>query len=79
LGAAYPNQLLTVVIWQQVRQKMSFDPSPEKFIGCMARVSEKRGLYKGKPQIVIINPKQLDILYDEEPKLSEFPKIDQVQ
>ena len=61
LGAAYPNQLLTVVIWQDVREKMSFNPS-EKYIGGMAVVTGKIELYKGKPQIVITNPKQFDIL-----------------
>ena len=34
-------------------------------------------MYKGKPQIVITNPKQFDILYDEEVKLSELPQVDQ--
>jgi hypothetical protein len=56
---------------------MSFDSSLEKFIGGMARISGKLELYNGKPQIVITNPKQFDILYDEEVKLSELPKVDQ--
>jgi hypothetical protein len=77
LGAAYPNQLLTIVIWQAVKDKMSFDPSQEKYIGGMARVTGKLELYKGKPQIVITDPKQFDIIYDEEVKLEELPKVKQ--
>jgi hypothetical protein len=50
------------------KAKMSFNPSQEKFIGGMARVSGKLELYKDKPQIVITNPKQFDVLYDEEVK-----------
>lgn len=74
LGAAYPNQLLTVVIWQDVKDKMGFDALEEKYIGGMAVVTGKLELYNGKPQIVIRDPKQFDILYDEEVKLSELPR-----
>ena len=68
LGAAYPNQLLTIVIWQDVKEKMGFNPAQEKYVGGMAVVTGKIELYKGKPQIVITTFLQFDILYDEEVK-----------
>lgn len=77
LGAAYPNQLLTVVIWQDVREKLSYNPTDEKYIGGMAHVTGRLELFKGKPQIVITNPDQLKIIFDEEVKLSDLPKVDE--
>lgn len=79
LGAAYPNQLLTIVIWQEVKEKLGFDPSDAKYIGGLAEVTGKIESYKGKPQITLTNPSQLHIFYDEEVKLSDLPKVDKKQ
>ena len=61
LGAAYPNQLLTVVIYGNNRNV--FSEAPENFFKdkeiC---VSGKIVLYKGKPQIVIYNKEQIMVL-----------------
>ena len=58
LGASYPNQLLTVVIYGEARKL--FKEAPEVFFKdkniC---VSGKISLYKDKPQIVIYRPEQL--------------------
>jgi hypothetical protein len=65
LGGAYPNQLLTIVIWSDVRKKMGYDPSDKKNEGGLAIVIGKLELYKDKPQIVIVDPSQLRIIVDE--------------
>jgi len=64
VGAAYPNQLLTIVVFDDVRKqfKLSLDEKSAK--GNIAWVTGKVELYKGKPQIVITTPEQLDILID---------------
>jgi hypothetical protein len=51
-----------------VKEKMGFNPAQEKYVGDMAVVTGKIELYKDKPQIVITNLLQFDILYDEEVK-----------
>jgi hypothetical protein len=65
LGGAYPYQLLTIVIWSDVRKKMGYDPSDKKNEGGLAVVTGKLELYKDKPQIVITNPSQLRIIVEE--------------
>lgn len=75
VGGAYPNQLLTVVIWGDVRNKLGFVPEDKKFLGGMALVTGRVELYKGKPQIVITDPKQFDILFDEEVPVSQLPPV----
>jgi len=58
MGAAYPKQLLTVVIWGIVRSK--FEKMPEDlFLDKEICVIGKIELYKEKPQIVIAEPKQI--------------------
>lgn len=58
LGAAYPNQLLTVVIYGEARKL--FKEAPEVFFKdkniC---VTGKLTLYKEKPQIIIYKPEQI--------------------
>ena len=60
LGAAYPNQLLTVVIWADMRKQ--FDKAPEELLKdkeiC---VTGRVELFRDKPQIVIRNKDQLNI------------------
>ncbi len=77
IGADYPNQLLTVVIWGNVKEKLGYDPSDKKYIGSMAKIKGKLELFKNKPQIVILDPSQLLILIDEEVPISQIPPIDQ--
>jgi hypothetical protein len=58
LGAAYPNQLLTVVIRGTARKE--FSGVPERDLQDQEiRVSGKVDLYKGKPQIVVYSIAQL--------------------
>lgn len=60
IGAAYPNQLLTVVIWGIVLSK--FEKTPEDlFTDKEICVTGKIELYKGKPQIVILERKQVTL------------------
>jgi DNA/RNA endonuclease YhcR with UshA esterase domain len=65
VGGVYPNQLLTIVIWGDVRKKMGYDPSDKKNLGGLAVVIGKVELYKDKPQIVITDPSQLRIIVNE--------------
>src|ERR1700752_3683470 len=52
MGAAYPNQLLTIVIWDDVRKQ--FEKAPEDlFQDKMICVTGKVELFREKPQIVI--------------------------
>lgn len=60
LGAAYPNQLLTVVIRGTARKE--FNGVPERdLLDQEIRVSGKVDLYKGKPQIVLYSAAQLSV------------------
>ena len=52
IGGAYPNQLLTVVIWEDVRKK--FEKTPEElFQNKNICVTGKIELFRDKPQIVV--------------------------
>ncbi|MGZ3240571.1 MAG: hypothetical protein ACXWJK_09445, partial [Burkholderiaceae bacterium] len=53
VGGKYPNELLTIVIWGEVRKKFKYAPTDKKFMDGMAVVTGKVELYKDKPQIVI--------------------------
>ena len=75
LGAAYPNQLLTVVIWGDVRNMLGYKPE-EQFAKGFATVYGKIESYKGKLQILIKNPEQLLILHDEEVPADQIPPIE---
>ncbi|TMI94629.1 MAG: DNA-binding protein [Bacteroidetes bacterium] len=58
LGAAYPNQLLTVVIWEDLRKQ--FDKTPEElFKDKEICITGKIELYRDKPQIVIRSKEQV--------------------
>lgn len=61
MGANYPNQLLTVVIWPDVRDSLKGAPE-KKFLGKEICVIGKVELYRGKPEIVIRSPSQLPSL-----------------
>lgn len=58
LGAPYPDQLLTVVIWQDVRNQFSNKPD-EFYLMKEICVTGKIELFKNKPQITLYNYKQL--------------------
>jgi len=68
--------LLTVVIWGDVRKTLGYAPEEKKYAHGMAIVTGKVELYQGKPQIVISDPKQLVIMYDEEVPAAELPSIE---
>jgi DNA/RNA endonuclease YhcR with UshA esterase domain len=75
VGAAYPNQLLTIVIYGDVRKKLTYDLSEKKYSQGMAVVTGKVELYKDKPQIVVTDLSQFNILIDEEVPKSQIPPI----
>ncbi|RYZ84534.1 MAG: hypothetical protein EOP04_17825 [Proteobacteria bacterium] len=70
VGGAFPNQLLTIVIWGDVRKNLGYAPEEKPYNDGVAKVSGRVELYKGKPQIVLQDPKQLTIIYDEEVPVS---------
>lgn len=58
MGALYPNQLLTVVIWG--KDRMSFDYPPDKeLVGKDVRLTGKIELNNGKPQLVLYRQEQV--------------------
>ena len=58
MGAGYPNQLLTVVIWDDVRKQ--FEKAPEDlFQNKMVCVTGKIELFREKPQIVVRKTEQV--------------------
>jgi hypothetical protein len=66
LGAAYPNQLLTVVMRGTARKE--FPGVPERdLLDQEVRVSGKVDLYKGKPQIVLYTTSQLAVVEKAKP------------
>jgi len=71
VGGAYPDQLLTIVIWGDVRKALVIVPTP-KDAGNKIIVSGKVELYNGKPQIVVKNPRQFQIIQDAQKEL-ELP------
>lgn len=61
IGAAYPDQLFTIVILPEVRSKLHVFPT-SKDVGNIVWVTGKVELYNGKPQIAINDVKQIDII-----------------
>ena len=60
IGANYPNQLLTVVIWGDVRKDFTVKPE-EDFANKEICITGKVELFKEKAQIVIRNPTQIGL------------------
>jgi hypothetical protein len=58
MGAAYPDQLLTIVIWGSARKLFPYKPE-EKLKNKMVCITGKIELFKNKPQIVLQQPDQL--------------------
>ena len=64
LGAAFPHQLLTVVIYGTERK--NFSEAPENFYKDKTiRITGKVELYKGKPQIVAKTSSQILVLPEQ--------------
>jgi DNA/RNA endonuclease YhcR with UshA esterase domain len=61
IGAAYPNQLLTVVIYGEDRKRLELDPE-KTFADADLSVTGKVELFKGKPQVVVTDKRQLSVL-----------------
>lgn len=57
IGGKYPNQLLTVVIWGDVRKQ--FKTSPDELKGKQVCLTGRIILYKDRPEIIIGQPEQL--------------------
>jgi hypothetical protein len=58
IGAEYPNQLLTIVIWGKYRQ--NFEYRPEMVYAFRnACITGKLELNKDKPQIIVSKPSQV--------------------
>ncbi len=58
LDESYPNQIFTVVIWGSDRGKFS-EPTEKLYRGKTICVTGKITSYRGKPQIVVKDPKQI--------------------
>ena len=64
LGAAYPNQLLTLKVYPFSKSEGTTLPGKDN-VGDTAVVTGKVELYKGKPQIVVHDPGQLLIVQEK--------------
>lgn len=60
MGAAYPNQLLTVVIWGNTRKLFSYKPE-EYLKGKEVCITGRVEIFKEKPQIVVTQVLQLHL------------------
>jgi DNA/RNA endonuclease YhcR with UshA esterase domain len=60
IGAAFPHQLLTVVIWGEQRKEWEGKPE-ELYKGKEICITGKLELYNEKPQLIIKTPKQLSV------------------
>ena len=60
LGADYPKTKLTIVIFQKDLQHFSFVPS-DHYKNMNVCVSGEIGIYKERPQIVVMSPTQIEI------------------
>ncbi|PWU00650.1 MAG: DNA-binding protein [Bacteroidetes bacterium] len=58
MGAAYPDNPITIVIFEDVRTKLNFKPE-EKWVHKDLCITGKIELYKGKPEIVVHDPSQI--------------------
>jgi len=47
-------------------KKLDYSPEDKKFAGAITVVTGKVELFKGKPQIVVNTPDQLNLIYYEE-------------
>ena len=61
-GPPHPNQLFTALIWGEYRD--TFDYVPESLFGKMICVSGTITEHKGKPEIKVSDPSQIQIVID---------------
>ncbi len=61
IGAAFPNQLLTVVIWGDTRKQFETAPD-ELFKDKNICITGRVELFKDKPQIVLHTKEQVEII-----------------
>jgi hypothetical protein len=52
MGAAYPKQPLTIVIWDDLRSKLAYKPE-QKWLNKQICVTGKVEIYKGRVEIVV--------------------------
>jgi len=64
MGALYPNQPLTVVVWGKDRMRFDYEPELE-LIEREVCLTGRIQLHNGKPQLVLYNPKQVVIKDDD--------------
>jgi micrococcal nuclease len=60
IGAAYPNQWLTVLIWQENRGKFTYHPE-EYLLNKQICVTGELKEYRGKPEIIVSDTSQLQL------------------
>lgn len=58
LGQPYPRQVFTAVIWGSDRSKLTYPP--ESLRGSSICVRGLISLYRGKPQIIVHDPKSIE-------------------
>ena len=58
MGAAYPNQLLTIVIWGDARKNFTYAPE-EKLKNKTVCITGRVEMFKGKPQITAESESQI--------------------
>lgn len=59
IGDKYPNQKITLVIWEDVRK--NFKEAPESLLNKKICITGRIILYKEKPEIVIERPEQVTL------------------
>ena len=59
LDKAYPNQVFTALIWGSNRAAFSY--APESLMGRKICVTGQVELYKGKPEIIVSGPEQIQV------------------
>ena len=61
-GPPHPNQQFTALIWGEYRDK--FDYEPERLYGKIICVSGTISEHKGKPEIKVSDPSQIQVMGD---------------
>ena len=59
LDKPYPNQIFTALIWGSSRDAFSY--APESLMGRKICVTGQVELYKGKPEIIVSGPEQIQL------------------
>jgi DNA/RNA endonuclease YhcR with UshA esterase domain len=65
VGGAFPNQLLTLVVWG--KDRTSFKGAPEEtYPGQLVQIAGRVELHRGKPQIVLYHDRQITMGIDSQ-------------